>query len=276
MRRFRFSILLAICLLLLAAAAPDSAPTPLLHAHAHNDYEDARPLLDALENGFCSIEADVHLIDGQLLVAHQREQCRADRSLASLYLDPLLARSRANGGQIFPSWPTVVLLIDMKVPKGESPDATYAALRTLLERYRQLLTSWSGDGKQERAVTIVLTGDRPPRAVLASEPERLCALDGGLADLDARPSPSPELVPMISAKWEDSFTWRGDGRLPDAELAHLRELASKAESQHRKLRFWAAPDDPNAWKQLRDAGVQLINTDHLAECRQFLLGHDKR
>ncbi|HEY3789313.1 MAG TPA: hypothetical protein VGL71_10685, partial [Urbifossiella sp.] len=37
------------------------APSPLRHAHAHNDYEHKRPLLDALEQGFCSVEADIWL-----------------------------------------------------------------------------------------------------------------------------------------------------------------------------------------------------------------------
>lgn len=47
---------------------------PLVHAHAHDDYEHKRPLFDALDRGFCSVEADVHLVDGQLLVAHIRVQ----------------------------------------------------------------------------------------------------------------------------------------------------------------------------------------------------------
>src|SRR5262249_1980163 len=34
-------------------------PTPLIHAHAHNDYEHTRPLFDALDQGFCSVEADI-------------------------------------------------------------------------------------------------------------------------------------------------------------------------------------------------------------------------
>ena len=32
---------------------------PLTQAHAHNDYEHDRLLLDALEHGFTSVEADV-------------------------------------------------------------------------------------------------------------------------------------------------------------------------------------------------------------------------
>ena len=58
-------------------------------AHAHNDYEHERPLLDALKAGFTSFEADVYLIDGKLLVAHDQQDTTPDRSLESLYLDPL-------------------------------------------------------------------------------------------------------------------------------------------------------------------------------------------
>ena len=36
----------------LAAPAPVELGTPLPQAHAHNDYEHERPLLDALEQGF--------------------------------------------------------------------------------------------------------------------------------------------------------------------------------------------------------------------------------
>src|SRR6266576_852064 len=80
-------------------------PTPLLQAHAHNDYEHKRPLLDALDHGFCSFEADIYLVNGQLLVAHDRSQVKTDRTLQSLYLDPLRERIRKNGGRVYPGGP---------------------------------------------------------------------------------------------------------------------------------------------------------------------------
>ena len=55
-------------------------------AHAHNDYEHHRPLLDALKAGFASVEADVYRVDNQLLVAHDRQDTNPERSLESLYL----------------------------------------------------------------------------------------------------------------------------------------------------------------------------------------------
>src|SRR4030095_11776928 len=87
---------------LLATAAE---PTPLLNAHAHNDYEHTRPLLDALDRGFCSIEGDVWLIGGQLLVAHDRGKTKPGRTLQALYLDPLQARVKQNGGRVYPRGP---------------------------------------------------------------------------------------------------------------------------------------------------------------------------
>src|SRR5690349_20625285 len=44
-------------------------PNPLVQVHAHNDYEHPHPLFDALAQGFCSVEADIHLVNGHLLVA---------------------------------------------------------------------------------------------------------------------------------------------------------------------------------------------------------------
>src|SRR5438270_1525514 len=95
---------LATCLVLLwriaALAESTTQPVPLVHVHAHNDYVHARPLLDALDHGFCSVEADIHLIGQTLLVAHDVDSVRADRTLQSLYLEPLRQRAKANGGRV--------------------------------------------------------------------------------------------------------------------------------------------------------------------------------
>lgn len=75
------------------AAARDKAvrptgPVPLRRARAHNDYEHALPLLDALGHGFGSVEADIWLVGGRLLVAHEEGGLDPARTLESLYLDP--------------------------------------------------------------------------------------------------------------------------------------------------------------------------------------------
>src|SRR5262249_16119505 len=130
--------------------------TPLKRAHAHNDYEHARPLLDALDNGFCSVEADIYLIDGKLLVAHDRKDAKPERKLDVLSLDPLRERVKANGGKVYPGGPTIFLLIDVKT----GPEDTYAALDKVLANYADIL-SVTRDGKFEaKAVTVVVSGNR--------------------------------------------------------------------------------------------------------------------
>src|SRR5688500_4572676 len=107
----RLILVLLLCSITAFAAAPIGLALP--QAHAHNDYEHTRPLLDALPHGFTSVEADVQLVDGKLLVAHDREDVDPAKTLAALYLDPL--KKFANGQKsIFPTGQTVTLLIDFK------------------------------------------------------------------------------------------------------------------------------------------------------------------
>ena len=50
----------------------------------------------------------------------------------------------------------------------------------------------------------------------------------------------------------------------------LDSLIEKAHRSGKKIRFWNAPDFPNAWYQLIHAGVDYINTDHIRQLSAFL------
>lgn len=250
----------ALYLVCLAGAAE---PLPLSRAHAHNDYEHARPLLDALEQGFCSVEADIHLVDGALLVAHDLSRAQPERTLEALYLEPLRQRVRANGGRVFRNGPSCWLLIDLKSDGA----ATWKVLGPVLERYREMLTSYEAERTATNAVTVVLSGNAPSR-LLTEQTQRLAAFDGRVADLESKPS--PHLVPMISASWGSQFQWRGEGPMPVAEATRLRELVAQAHGQGRRLRFWGGPDLEARWRVEWEAGVDLINTDRLAGLAGFL------
>ncbi len=257
----RFLAALACGLALRAGAAE---PVPLLRAHAHNDYAHPRPLLDALDHGFCSVEADIWLVDGRLLVAHDRSGVKASRTLEALYLDPLRERIRQNGGRVYPNGPPCTLLIDVKSDARE----TYLVLRDVLRGYTNLLTAFTPTRTFTNALTIILSGNRPTD-LMAEEPRRYAAIDGRLTDLAA--NPSPHLVPWVSDNWATVFRWRGVGPLAEAERQRLRELVGQAHRQGRRIRFWAAPDTPAGWSELATAGVDLINTDNLSGLQQWML-----
>lgn len=237
---------------------------PLARAHAHNDYEHARPLLDALDHGFCSVEADVHLVDGELLVAHDRGQTRPERTLERLYLRPLAERARLHQGRIYPDGPDFTLLIDFKTEAR----STYEALKPLLLRHREILTEFRPDRTSTRAVTIILSGNRP-REQVNSEPVRYAAIDGRLSDLGT--DVSPHLVPLISDNWTSHFRWRGEGELATEDSQQLHDLVQQTHAEGRRLRFWAIPDKRAAWATLHQAKVDLINTDDLDGLRRFLM-----
>ena len=56
------------------------------NAHSHNDYEQKNPFHEAYNEQFGSIEADVHLVEGKLLVGHDSKDLSQSRTLENLFL----------------------------------------------------------------------------------------------------------------------------------------------------------------------------------------------
>jgi glycerophosphoryl diester phosphodiesterase len=222
-----------------------------------------RPLLDALDHGFTSVEADIFLVDGNLLVAHERETLKPDRTLESLYLTPLAHRVKQNGGRVHQGGQRFFLLIDIK---GDA-QATYARLERELAAHADMLTTARDGQVRPGAVTVVITGNRPRDELLNSNP-RYAGLDGRLSDLD---SDAPaDVIPMISDRWSAHFTWTGHGPMPPPEEAKLKDIVKRAHAAGRVVRFWATPENESVWTQLRACGVDLINTDQLDRLAAFL------
>jgi glycerophosphoryl diester phosphodiesterase len=252
----------ALVLSIVGSSAAVIVGPALPNAHAHNDYAHKRPLLDALFQGFTSIEADVYLVDGRLLVAHDREGIDPAKTLERLYLDPL--KELAAGKQsIFGKSGTLTLLIDFK----SEAEATYEALKSILPKYSEMLTVFDGETIQTNAITIILSGHRPKEKLL-SEKRRLAAFDGRLSDLGRKHLVS--FMPLVSDNWNNHFEWRGDDRFPGDEKEKLRNLVQQAHSEGRRIRFWATPEKNAVWRELRDAGIDLISTDDLAGLADFL------
>ncbi|GAA1367462.1 phosphatidylinositol-specific phospholipase C/glycerophosphodiester phosphodiesterase family protein [Streptomyces beijiangensis] len=249
-------------------------PRPLRRAHAHNDYEHEHPLFDALSHGFTSVEADIYLVDGQLLVSHDRVDLDPTRTLESLYLDPLLARVKANHGSVYRGYHhPVQLLVDIK----EDGDAAYRELDRRLRPYRRMLSTYANGRVTLGAVTPVISGDRAARVPMEAQKVRHAFYDGRLEDLDTAVPAS--FIPLISTNWTTSFSWLGVGQFPAAEREKLHTIVSTAHARRQRVRFWATPDlagpDRDAvWTELLAAGVDQLNTDDLAGLERFLRTHD--
>lgn len=247
------------------AVSNEPVGRPLQQAHAHNDYLHERPLADALSHGFASVEADIFLVDGKLLVAHEKRDIKPERTLEALYLDPLQRLVRKNGGSVYPGGGAFHLLIDLK----SAGEPTYAALSKVLARYADMITS-TRDGKLEpKAVNVVVSGNRP-RKLMEGETVRYAGYDGRLGDLDS--DVSADFMPLVSDNWAVAFKWKGQGTMPEVERAKLVDAVNKAHAHGRRIRFWATPESIDAWRVLQAAGVDMINTDDLAGLEKFLRG----
>lgn len=252
-------------MLLFLAVALAVGPATTIGGHAHNDYRHPRPLLDALDQGFLSVEADVFLVDGMLLVGHEESELSPARSLESLYLNPLFARAAKQGGRVYEGLPrgrSFQLLVDVK----SDAEPTWIALERALIPYRRWVSECKGGRVVERGVRVVVSGNRaiePMRGAV----RRWTFLDGRMADLEANPPVT--LVPLISENWRSVFAWSGVGPIGPADHDRLEDFVTRAHRQGRTVRFWGAPDLPVSWEAQRRAGVDWINTDRLADLAAF-------
>lgn len=255
----------------------------LERAHAHNDYEHDRPLYDALDHRFKSVEADIWLVDGELVVAHDAEDvpqaAEQGRTLRSLYLEPLRQRVKQNRGSVYRGDPDYfTLLVDLK----SEANSTYLALHEELWRYRQIFTTFRAPGVKDGAVTAIVSGNRP-RQLMQQQKVRYAAYDGRMSDLGV--ATDQTFVPLISDNWTNHFQWMGVGPMPPAEREKLRSIVATAHANGQRVRFWATPEvtpDGNVtpeqreavWRELLAAEVDYINTDDLVALEQFLAQND--
>lgn len=245
---------------IIAMLTAQSPPSVLTRTHSHNDYAQSRPLVEALDNGFSSVEADVFLVDGTLLVGHNRKEVTPARNLDAMYLEPLAKRLASNQGHVYAGTKGIFwLLIDVK---ADGPKV-YAALKESLKRFPSFRRS---------NLRLVISGERPIDEIVADK-GAYAGLDGRWGDLEK--GYSSHLMPWVSEDWSDHFKWQGSGAMPDAEEAELRSMVGKAHSQGRLIRFWGAPDTKTIWETQWKAGVDLINTDHLAQLREWMLAQSK-
>lgn len=231
---------------------------PHLNAHAHNDYEHAHPLKDAIQNGFASVEADVHFQDGKLLVSHNRPD-KNSTSLEKLYLAPLDSLLKVNTGKVNPKAEKLFyLMIDIK----SEAESTYQAIKRSIALYPALRCS-----TKNCLVRIYISGNRPIETIV-KEGYSGIAIDGRPDDVGK--GFSPELMPVISDHFKNWSYWDGTSK-PSAEDVHrIKDLAQRVHGEGKKLRLWAIPDNEIAWAALLEVGVDFINTDRLVELNHFL------
>ncbi|WP_278379353.1 alkaline phosphatase [Chryseobacterium arthrosphaerae] len=226
------------------------------NAHSHNDYMQEIPFWQAYYANFGSIEADVYPVKGKLWVAHTEKELSSDRTLENLYLDNISKQIKLDKGNIYPdAGKKLQLLIDIK----QDYKTALSILVNTLKKYPEI-TGNSG-------IKIVITGGRPQPADFKNYPSYLY-FDG---DLDQNYSTDQlKRIGMFSADLPGLVKWNGKGIPRDEETEKIKQAVEKAHTQQKPMRFYGAPDFPNAWVNLMDLGVDYINTDHIPDLKKFM------
>lgn len=249
---------LKLFLLLICSTAFGQEVLILPNGHAHNDYTHDRPLLDALQYGFTSVEADVYWKNERMVVTHNDKSLESKPTLQELYLDPLRVLIAKNGGTVYPGNSIqLVLMVDLKSDKME----TYQALKKIFLNYTDII-EWHQKGiKIHGPVKVLLTGE-PPLNLIQQDENRLFYVDGTVAQWSK--SYPVSLMPRASTNYRNYFKWYGKGPMPAKEQDTLKKLIQKAHKAGRKVRFWGCPNRVEVWRKLLDEGADWINVDDLA------------
>jgi alkaline phosphatase len=223
--------------------------------HSHNDYEQALPFYTAYQNGFESIEADVFLKDADLFVAHTPQNIRKERTLSSLYLQPVEKIIAANKGHVYTNaGKKLQLLIDIKTEAYTTLDA----LVRLLKNYPSVINHPN--------ITIVISGNRPKEEDYINYPSYIF--------FDGRPGINYseavlKKVALISTGFAGISQWNGKTVLPADDRNKLVKVITAAKKLNKPFRFWGCPDTATAWKEFIKMGVDFINTDHIEQLAAF-------
>lgn len=265
--RIRLVFMFFLC----AAQLLNAQVEPLKHGHAHNDYVHKRPLFEALENGFTSIEIDVFLHNNQLVVSHIGVGLNSKKTIEELYLNPISKVIEQNGGTVYKGYNTpVIFMIDFKT----NSTATYLKLKKVLKNYESIITVYHKDSiVRFRPVQILISG-RSPIAELMQEDTAFATVDGDLFAISN--STYDKVITRYSTAWERYFTWKGNGEMPFEQKQQLDFLIDKAHAKNKNIRFYHIPDKPNCWRVLLNAGVDWINTNRLSAFRKYFVNEYRR
>lgn len=257
--------------------------------HSHNDYWRRVPLFEALSLGVKGVEADCHLVNGEIYVGHTSQSLRPNRTLKSLYLDPLTSileaqnakNGIATGSGIDGVWDVdgsigIVLMTDLKTEGLATLDAVQAQLEPFREK--GWLTHWNGTSIVPGPILHVGTGNTPFEAVLNSTYNnatyRSVFFDAPLDALSTTYNTSNSYYTSISLSHLFGHSKIPRSGLTKSQMITVKGQIEKATELGLVSRYWDIPAWPvstrmKIWRQLEDLGVGMLNADQIDEAARW-------
>ena len=203
-----------------------------------------------------SLEGDVYLVDSVLMVAHDKKDIQATKTLYSMYLQPFIELYKQYNGFVSSDKSyKPVLVIDIK----ENGAAVISQLVRLLDNHRSVFDR----SVNAAAVKVVLSGDRGAISKWSSYAPFIF--------FDGRPyetydSATIQRVAFISDTYLNYYIKQDSGNNPK-----LQALVKKIHDMGKLVRIWGMPDEASSWQMQQQLGIDIINTNKVAECREYFL-----
>ncbi len=218
------------------------------NAHSHNDYAQEKLFHLAYNEGFGSIEADIHLVNSTLLVGHDTKDLKATNTLENLYLKPLVAYNQPDR--------KLQLLIDIKTDAKTTLDQ----LVVLLGNYPSITTN--------KNIKIVISGNAVAPALFDSYPNYIW-FDGRLSVQYSQNQLAR--VALISEDYYKVISYKPKWPLDSVTQEKAKSFIDQVHQLNKPVRLWASPDNPATWEQFMQWGVDYINTDKINELADFIV-----
>ena len=227
--------------------------------HSHNDYWRPVPFWTAYSSKLYSYEADIYYVDGQIYVAHDREDIKPENTLEKLYIEPIVSVYKANEGK---PWKDakhgIQLLVDIK----DETDPSMQALSEAFGRYPEVFDR----SVNPYGVQIAITGNFPEPEDFDKWP-KFMGIDGRL-DIDYTPEQFERVV-LISESLRDFVKWNGKGTLIPEQEEKLKEVIDRVHKMGRPIRFWSTPECETTYYIFYNLGIDFVNTDQPAVASAF-------
>lgn len=243
-----------------------SAQPPVL-IHSHNDYTRRVPFYQAYAQQVSSIEADLFLHEGKLLVGHEVEDLAPDMTFEALYVEPLVTLFHRNGGRAYKdSDQPLQLLVELK----SETEPTLRAVVGLLGRWPEVFDATANPD----AVRVTVTGNVPAPEEFDKYPAWV-RFDGDFTT-DYTPG-QLERIALLSGNFRNfSSGWNGKGSIAPAERREMERVIDRAHAMGKPVRFWNAPEGTTVYYTFYDMGIDYINTDAPETCAAFFHDFDNK
>ncbi|MCM1176917.1 MAG: alkaline phosphatase [Bacteroides sp.] len=256
MKKKLYHIFSAVAALTMSASVAAQSPMMI---HSHNDYTRVAPFYEAYSQKASSIEADVFLKGGRLLVGHELEDLSPEMSFDRMYFQPIVSLFKINGGR---AWKDSDGILQLMVEIKSETAPAMKVLVAMLKKYPEVFNP----DVNPNAVRVVITGNVPSPADFSRYPDYI-SFDG-IIDEEYTPE-QLERVALFSTNFRAYSTWNGKGAILPAEREELMKVIDYAHGCGRPIRFWNAPEGTTVYYTFLNMGIDYLNTDMPATCAAF-------